>query len=24
VGGYFTLLIKKIDGRWLVVRDHTS
>lgn len=24
IGGYFTLLIKKIDGRWLVVRDHTS
>ncbi len=24
VGGYFTLLLKKIDGRWLVVRDHTS
>ena len=23
-GGYFTLLLKKIDGRWLVVRDHTS
>lgn len=24
VGGYFTLLLKKIDGRWLVVRDNTS
>jgi ketosteroid isomerase-like protein len=24
LGGYFTLLMKKIDGRWLVVRDHTS
>jgi ketosteroid isomerase-like protein len=24
VGGYFTLLMKKIKGRWLVVRDHTS
>ncbi len=24
IGGYFTLLLKKIDGRWLVVRDHTS
>ncbi len=24
VGGHFTLLLKKIDGRWLVVRDHTS
>ena len=23
-GGYFTLLMKKIDGKWLVVRDHTS
>ena len=24
VGGYFTLLMKKINGKWLVVRDHTS
>lgn len=24
VGGYFTLLLKKIDGHWLVIRDHTS
>jgi ketosteroid isomerase-like protein len=24
VGGYFTLLMKKIKGRWLIVRDHTS
>lgn len=23
-GGYFTLLFKKIDGRWLIVCDHTS
>lgn len=24
LGGYFTLLMKKIKGRWLIVRDHTS
>ena len=24
IGGYFTLLMKKINGKWLVVRDHTS
>ena len=24
VGGYFTILMKKIKGRWLIVRDHTS
>lgn len=24
VGGYFTLIFKKIDGKWLVVSDHTS
>lgn len=24
VGGYFTLLMKKVRGKWLVVRDHTS
>jgi ketosteroid isomerase-like protein len=24
VGGYFTLVLKKIKGRWLIVRDHTS
>jgi ketosteroid isomerase-like protein len=24
VGGYFTLLWKKIDGRWVIVQDHTS
>ena len=24
VGGYFTLLMKKVNGKWLVVRDHTS
>jgi ketosteroid isomerase-like protein len=23
-GGYFTLLWKKIDGRWVIVADHTS
>ena len=23
-GGYFTILMKKIKGRWLIVRDHTS
>jgi ketosteroid isomerase-like protein len=23
-GGYFTLLMKKVKGKWLVVRDHTS
>lgn len=23
-GGYFTLLMKKVNGKWLVVRDHTS
>jgi ketosteroid isomerase-like protein len=24
VGGYYTLLWKKIDGKWLIVLDHTS
>lgn len=24
VGGYFTLIFKRIDGKWLVVSDHTS
>ncbi len=24
VGGYFTLLWKKVDGKWLIVVDHTS
>ena len=24
VGGYFTLLWKKINGQWLIVQDHTS
>ena len=24
VGGYFTLLWRKIDGKWLIVADHTS
>ena len=24
VGGHFTLLFKKIDGRWLIVVDHSS
>jgi len=24
VGGYFTILMKKIKGHWLIVRDHTS
>jgi ketosteroid isomerase-like protein len=24
VGGYFTLLFRKINGRWLIVVDHTS
>ncbi len=24
IGGYFTLLLKKINGKWLIVRDHTS
>ena len=24
VGGYFTLLFKKINGRWVIVADHTS
>jgi ketosteroid isomerase-like protein len=24
VGGYFTLWFKKIDGRWVIVCDHTS
>ena len=23
-GGYFTLLFKKINGKWLIVADHTS
>lgn len=24
IGGYFTLVFKKIDGKWLIVKDHTS
>jgi ketosteroid isomerase-like protein len=24
VGGYFTLILKKINGKWLIVSDHTS
>jgi hypothetical protein len=24
VGGYFTLLWKKIDGKWVIISDHTS
>ena len=24
VGGYFTLLFRKITGRWLIIVDHTS
>lgn len=24
VGGHFTLLLKKIDGTWLIVSDHSS
>jgi hypothetical protein len=24
IGGYFTLLWKKIDGKWVIVADHTS
>src|SRR4051812_48671874 len=24
VGGNFTLVLRKIDGRWLIVHDHTS
>ena len=24
IGGYFTLLFKKINGRWLIVADHSS
>jgi len=24
IGGYFTLIFKKIDGKWVIVSDHTS
>ncbi len=24
IGGYFTLMFKKINGNWVVVSDHTS
>jgi ketosteroid isomerase-like protein len=24
IGGYFTLILKKIKGKWLIVSDHTS
>lgn len=24
VGGFFTLILKKINGRWFIVSDHTS
>jgi ketosteroid isomerase-like protein len=24
VGGHFTLLFRKIDGRWVIISDHTS
>ena len=23
-GGYFTLIFKKIDGKWVIISDHTS
>lgn len=24
IGGYFTLLFRKINGKWLIIADHTS
>jgi ketosteroid isomerase-like protein len=24
VGGNFTLVFRKVDGRWLIIHDHTS
>ncbi|MDZ7934613.1 MAG: nuclear transport factor 2 family protein [Emticicia sp.] len=24
IGGYFTLILKKVNGKWLIVSDHTS
>lgn len=24
IGGHFTLLFQKIDGQWLIIRDHSS
>ncbi len=24
LGGNFTLVLRKIDGRWVIVHDHTS
>lgn len=24
IGGYFTLMLKKINGKWLIISDHTS
>ena len=24
IGGYYTLLIRKINGKWVIVADHTS
>lgn len=24
LGGHFTLLLKKVEGKWLIFRDHTS
>jgi len=24
IGGYFSLLFKKIEGEWLIICDHTS
>ncbi len=24
IGGYFTLVFKKINGKWLIISDHTS
>ena len=24
IGGYFTLLLRKIKGRWMIIYDHTS
>ncbi|ULQ52247.1 YybH family protein [Flavihumibacter fluvii] len=24
IGGYYTLIFRKIDGKWLIISDHTS
>ena len=24
IGGYFTLMFKKIKGKWVIIADHTS